>query len=262
MVRRAGLGLVALSAVACIEDMPVQPQASAVIVHCVLDPAMADQYVLVQQSLGTARSQRPLAGAQVTLRLPDGTTVVADELQDTVIATARFDQPRITSVYRLALAARGISLVPGAEYTLRVVTPDGTIVSGRATVPGAPATSSAADTVFLDRGRDTLSLSWPRVSPARRYEVVVIAQTSSFSVFADTAVSLPGTATDEALGPPAFVVGATQQLLVSAVDQNYYDYYRRDSDFYSGAGLISHLDGGLGLFGAVTRVTARIVVVR
>jgi FtsP/CotA-like multicopper oxidase with cupredoxin domain len=223
---------------------------------------MADQYVLVQQTLGTAKSQTPLAGARVTLSLPDGSTLTADELRDTVIATARFDQPRITSVYRFALAAHGVSLMPGAEYELRVVAPDGSVVSGRATIPGAPTTSTAADTVFLERSRDTLSLSWPRVSPARRYEVVVIAPTSTFSVFADTAVTLPGTATDEALGPPAFVPGATQQLLVSAVDQNYYDYYRRDSDFYTGTGLISHLNGGLGLFGAVTLVTARIVVVR
>jgi hypothetical protein len=40
-------------------------------------------------------------------------------------------------------------------------------------------------------------------------------------------------------------------MLVGAVDSNFYDYYRTTNDPFTGAGIISRITGGLGLFGSL-----------
>ena len=45
--------------------------------------------------------------------------------------------------------------------------------------------------------------------------------------------------------------GFRQDVLVAAVDSNFYDYYRTNNDPFTGAGIISRLTGGLGLFGSL-----------
>jgi hypothetical protein len=51
-------------------------------------------------------------------------------------------------------------------------------------------------------------------------------------------------------GDPVFPRGRPVEVLVSAVDMNYYDYYRAQSDPFAGAAP-SHLVGAIGVFGAV-----------
>jgi hypothetical protein len=43
-------------------------------------------------------------------------------------------------------------------------------------------------------------------------------------------------------------------VTVSAVDSNYYDWYRTRSDAISGEGLVNRVQGGLGVFGSLTRL--------
>ena len=61
--------------------------------------------------------------------------------------------------------------------------------------------------------------------------------------------------------PFVFVPGFVQRVTVGAVDRNFFDWYRSSSDPYTGSGLVSHLDGALGVFGAHVPVSsARLTV--
>src|SRR6185436_14405076 len=119
-----------------------------------------------------------------------------------------------------------------------------------------------APTLTIDRLRDTVSLQWPRVTGARSYQVFIRSSKREYSIFADTSLALPGTAQDIDGEPVAFVSGLTHELAVIAVDENYFDYYRRTSDPFTGAGLIMHLDGGVGVFGSAVTVARRTIVVK
>jgi hypothetical protein len=78
----------------------------------------------------------------------------------------------------------------------------------------------------------------------------------------DTSVALPGTLQDLDSGDDVFEPRLTHLLAVVAVDENYFDYYHRTSDFTSATGLVMHLDGGIGVFGSVVTVATRTIVVK
>ncbi len=80
-------------------------------------------------------------------------------------------------------------------------------------------------------------------------------------MFTDTSVVLPGTVRDQD-GNVVFVVGQTHQLAISAVDSNYYDYYRTASDEFTGTGVINRLHGALGVFGSIVPLMSRTIVVQ
>jgi hypothetical protein len=74
-----------------------------------------------------------------------------------------------------------------------------------------------------------------------------------FQVFSDTnAITLTGGLRNLDVDrlPLVFTPGFRQSVQIAAVDTNFYDYYRSVSDPFTGAGLISRMRGGLGLFGA------------
>jgi hypothetical protein len=48
--------------------------------------------------------------------------------------------------------------------------------------------------------------------------------------------------------------GFLQPVTVSAVDSNYYDWFRSQNGALTAQGLISRVDGGLGVFGSLVRV--------
>jgi hypothetical protein len=258
---------VACSLAACIEHTPTEPSANALIVHAVLDAASRDQYVVVQSTNGAASATFGVTGAVVTLQLPDGQTVRAAEERDSVHAIAPRTEPPLTTIYHFSLDRLGFSVIPGATYHLRVVVPDGRIVTGVTIVPSTvPVTVAEASQPFALRG-DTLRLSWPRVNGARSYEVAAISGRSSTAVFADTAIALTGQSSD-AFGNDLFshfgsaAQGTPYQVVVSAVDANYYDYYRRSSDIFSGVGVIEHLDGALGVFGSIVPIVMKQLAVK
>jgi hypothetical protein len=51
-----------------------------------------------------------------------------------------------------------------------------------------------------------------------------------------------------------FVPGFRQDMIIAAVDSNFYDYYRTNNDPFTGAGIISRVNGGLGMFGSIVNL--------
>jgi hypothetical protein len=257
LTRRA-LALVLLGASACVELEPVVPTALETLVHSVLDVSSRYQYVIVQEAWGSAAYQPTVLGATVTVTLPDSTVIAAVEMRDSTLVTNIAGVPNVPTVYRLPLGD-SIPLIPGATYWLRVATPRGHVVTGSTTIPVAVMDTTSGAPVEFEVTKDTFRLSWPRAASARRYEVFVRGQHTLYATFADTSVALPGWIRSQWTFERAFAAGTTQRVVVTAVDVNYFNYYRRSSDFFSGAGPLGHLTGGLGVFGSVVPVAARVV---
>lgn len=248
-IERACAAVLLLLAGACLEKDFILPTANELLVHGVLDAERSTQDIIVQETNGSIAGQRPVTGAAVTLTAPDGRVATATEVHDSTLVAVRFGQPKVTTLYRLSLAQAGMTLVPGGTYALKVVY-QGHTVTGSTIVPAlanAPLTLAAH--------RDTLHVSWNAVSHAYAYEVSVTTPTdgSVWTLLGDTLATMPG----DIRFP--FDLGVKQSITVTAVDRNYYDYFRRSSDTFTGAGLISHLSGGLGVFGSVARVTTQAV---
>jgi hypothetical protein len=73
-----------------------------------------------------------------------------------------------------------------------------------------------------------------------------------YRFFADTSVALAGTALTIA-GDMVFPPGDDVDIIVNAVDANYYDYYRAQSDPFAGPPP-AHLTGAVGVFGSIAPV--------
>lgn len=249
------------SAASCVDQTAISPSAEAIVVHAVLDASARDQYVVVQTTNGAITSQRAVSGATVIIVTPDGRALAADEVHDSTRYDVRSGEPRVTSLYRVSLDRYGVALISGAAYRLHVTLPDQREVTGSTTIPGSGSGALLDLPQTIARATDTLTLAWPRVSGAAAYDVSISSSRSSYSVFADTSIVLPGR-TDNTDGTPAFVGGLTHQIVVSAVDANYYDYYRRGSDLFTGAGPITRLTGAMGVFGSIVPLGRGTITVR
>jgi hypothetical protein len=289
---RVPLLLVALLGACEFGERTIAPGVERPVVHVVLNPSAASAAVLVERTLtGKANTQSalvvdptdpirsgggvPISGARVVVADADGNQVVAEEQR----MPAGGGQVVGTGVYRFTNVAvsqpsmpggappAGLRVVRGGRYALRVETPDGTVVTGEATVPGveADAPEPRFDRGFFNRDRDTLRLSWPAVPGARAYALQVETPYGAFYLFTDsTSFRLTGELRNlfaERL-PRVFQAGFTQYLYVAAVDSNYYDYYRSGNNVFTGSGLINRLHGGIGLFGAYVPLLSRVVFVR
>lgn len=246
---------------ACVDQFGVSPSANAVIVHAVLDASARDQYVIVQTTTGAVVSQKAVSGATVVILTPSGLALTAEELHDSTFFPVRSGEPRVTTVYHISLDRYGVSLASGSTYTLHVTLPDQREVTGSTTIPSSTPRAVLAVPATLTRANESLSLAWPRVTGATAYDVSISSARSSYTVFADTAVVLRGTA-ENSDGTPAFVAGLAHRITVSAVDANYYDYYRRGSDLFTGTGPISRLNGAIGVFGSIVPLASATVDVR
>lgn len=199
------------------------------------DPVVSDE--------GIAES-----GASMTLVAPDGTVFVARE-DNTTSSDGKGE-----GIYRFTLP--GSVLVRNATYTLNVRTTAGELLTAETSVPdGVAATTPSSGT--LDRTQDTLTLSWPASASARSYLVRIETPFGPRSFFTEsTSVRLPGMLrnVDRQELPHVFFPGFSQPVTVSAVDSNYYDWYRTHNDVVSGQGLINRVKGGVGVFGALVRL--------
>ena len=257
------VGVVVVASACELDKTAIPRTASQIALHGVLSASAATQVVLLERTrngsvqfvAASFELEDPIGsdegiaetGAIVTLRTPDGSVITATE-------DATTNGGKGQGVYRFALA--GSSLQRNASYHLSVITAAGQVLSAETSVPdGTAATTPTLGT--FDRASDTLLLSWPASPGARSYFVRVETPFGPRSFFTDsTHVRLPGLLRNvnvEEL-PHVFFPGFTQPVTVSAVDSNYYDWYRTHNDPLSGEGLIDRVMGGLGVFGSLVRL--------
>jgi len=272
--RVIALSGVCLAAACEFDARVVAPTARRVIVHSVLNPSAPSYSVLVEE-LHTGRvnvdddlpfrefdpiatgSGIPIGGAQVVIYNERGDSAVASE---DILAT------RSTGVYRFQNAtSAGVSslpLVPGARYFLKVTTPAGNVITGTTVIPVAVSNLSPLPLRF-NRDTDTLRLQWTRALAAKSYLIRVNSPRGPYHIFTDSlSIRLPGSLRNffVELLPSVFVPGFTQTLQLSAIDSNFYDYYRSANNPFTGTGLINHLQGGSGLFGALVPLETRSII--
>lgn len=249
--------LVTVAVASCVDHDPISPSANVLIVQSVLDLGATNQYVLVQRTNGLRASATFVSGATVTLRLPDGRAITAQEVRDTSINLAT-GQKQISLTYQFPLGRLGLALQPGGRYNLRVELPDGRVVTGATTVPNALPAPDAATTQPFNLSRDTVRFAWRAVPAARGYALSITSNARTHTVLSDTTIDFT-TETFRSADVGVFQTETTQHLVLSAVDTNFYDYFRSRTDEFTGAGLISHLQGAVGVFGSIVELDARTV---
>jgi hypothetical protein len=271
MRRGVRLGVVALAVVgACtFDEKAIAVPPPQIVVHAVLDPGVQEQQVLVERSLtgtvGIRDDMRfdaedpintgggiPVSGASVTISGSDRTL--------TALETTPAGKPPAygTGRYVTPFGAGGVR--PGASYVLTVRTPDGTVVTGRTTVPTTGAITPTTRLDLFNRDRDSLRITWREVAGARSYLVRAETPFGAFLLFTDsTHITLGGGLRNYFASSleRVFVPGFRQRVTVSAVDSNFFDYYRSRNDPFTGSGIIDNLDGGIGLFGSAVNINAR-----
>jgi hypothetical protein len=263
--RARGALLLVLALCACeFEKVGIPRTDSRIALHAVLSASASSQVVLLERTrngsvtilsppfdlVDPVMTDEGIAEPNASVRMvtPAGDTLAAVEDHIT-----RGDG-KGRGIYRFFID--GSALVRGAAYRLLVRTTRGETLSAETAVPeGAP--DVVREVRVFDRASEVVELTWPAVSGARSYFVRVESPWGPRSFFTDsTHIRLAGALRNvdvEAL-PRMFIPGFPQGVTVSAVDLNYYDWYRSQNNALTGTGLINRVDGGFGLFGSLVRL--------
>ena len=258
----AALALLVVLAGCKIEEVEIPRTKPRIALHAVLSATAPTQVMLLERTRTGSVTiigdpfelENPFVndpgiaelGATATLVAPDGQVFVGRE-DLTPGGTG-------TGVYRFPLP--GSSLERNGSYRLSVVTTGGEALTGETSVPGGVAAQLANERAF-DRSADALALAWPATPGARSYLVRIETPFGPRSFFtADTTVRLGGDLRNADISslPHVFIPGFPQAVTVSAVDSNFYDWYRTHNGELTGTGLINRVQGGLGVFGALVRL--------
>jgi hypothetical protein len=261
-MRRGALAAIlgTLVVAGCDLSSALRPTPRRAVVHAVLDAGSLEQFVFLEwahtgsQVVGTGSfgATDPIAGAQVTITAPDSTVMTAEPEID------QSSRLLVPGFYRLSLVKYVTLLTPGGRYALKVILPSGEEITGTTTIPAvAIPTATSLETL---RFCDTLRLRWARVPNAAAYEVRIQVRGSlpisgegdeigTHVFFADSLATIPGSITD-VRGNGVFFPGFSYDIVVSAVDANYYDFYRTLPDPFTPA-LPTKLRGALGVFGSI-----------
>jgi hypothetical protein len=116
----------------------------------------------------------------------------------------------------------------------------------------------------FNRDHDAVFAQWNRAPGARAYAVRIESPFGPFFLFTDsTAIRLTGELRNLFAGDlqRVFVPGFRQDMIIAAVDSNFYDYYRTSNDPFTGSGIINRVDGGLGMFGSIVNLNTGTLVV-
>jgi len=265
IVAASSLVATTLSSSCKIGEVTVSNTAPVIVVHSVLNPSVGAQLVLVERTLSGAitipdttfdpndpivtAGGVPVSGALVELIDSTGRSVRG--VEDVTVRT----DGRGAGVYRIATGFSGIPAIRlGMRYQLHVHTLEGEDVTAFTRVPAPEVTSSGALTRTFNRDRDTVNVQWSPTPKARTYAVRIESPFGPFFLFTDsTRFRLTGELRNLFAGDlqRVFIPGFRQDVLVAAVDSNFYDYYRTNNDPFTGSGIISRVNGGLGLFGAL-----------
>ena len=262
-LRRFVTAVAAIALASCtFGEVTVPRGESRLVVHAVLNPAYLTQVFLLERTLtggvtidtlvpfdpsDPVRSGRgvPVSGARIVLS--DGAS------QLVAVEDRTPGSPRGAGVYRVRLTSVN-ALRPGTRYTLQVTTAEGDTVIGHTTIPLATPQAVTGSSRPFNRDRDTARYAWGEIAGARAFQASVQTPFGAYRMFQESlTVRLPGSLrnifADEI--PRVFIPGFEQEVVIAAVDTNFYDYYRSRNDPFTGSGMVTHLEGGLGVFGSV-----------
>jgi hypothetical protein len=234
---------------------------AGIVVHAVLNTIAPNQVVLVERTLvGAANipdtsfdSTDPIVSAGgipiigATVEIIDSLGRVTRGIEDRTLLTTG----KGNGVYRVPMT--GASLVLGARYQLRVRTTSGEEVTAFTRIPRADVRSSGGLSRTINRDHDVVNVQWTASQTARMYAVRVETPFGPFFLFTDsTHVRLGGDLRNLFADDlqRVFIPGFRQDIVVAAVDSNFYDYYRTNNDPFTGSGLINRVNGGIGMFGS------------
>ncbi len=160
----------------------------------------------------------------------------------------------------------------GVVYTLLVTLPDGRMVKGKARVPLVPKiTAPAPNTKVSNATASQTFVHWETDPEGVAYQIFFLARfASNFNVYQD----LFGGKNYIVKAPPATLDGISRHVFfqkehyqpiatirVMAMDRNYYDYLRLDTDLAQLTGnSLNLLEGGYGFFGAVNLDSVDVVL--
>ena len=255
-----------------LNSIEVPTTASQVVVHGVLNPSATSQIILLERTLTgevdiadtpfdaadpiLSAGGIPIIGA--TVEIIDSAGKLVRGVEDrTVNPTGKG-----SGVYRVPMS--GPSLMVGARYQLHVHTLEGEDLSAFTRIPSAADRSTGGLTHTINRDHDEVATQWKPVPGARSYAIRIESPFGPFFLFTDsTAIRLHGDLRNLFAGSlqRVFIPGFRQDIVLTAVDSNFYDYYRTNNDPFTGAGIISRIDGGLGLFGSVVNLNTGLLTV-
>lgn len=244
-----------------LDKTPIAPTTPQIALEGVLNPSASSQVVLLERTRAglvyvisppndtedpvTSDEGIPETGATVTLLTPNGRAIPATEDSDV-------NGGKGQGVYRIPLS--GDSLVRNQPYHLRVQTVGGQTLIAVTSVPDGIATRNGIVYPAFDRLHDVFSTSWTASATAKSYFVRVDTPFGPRQFFTQsTSLELPGMLRNADVQelPHLFFPGFAQTVSISAVDSNYYDWFRTHNDVISGEGLIDRIEGGVGVFGSL-----------
>ena len=238
----------------------------SIVVHAVLNANATSQVILVERTLTGAIPVHdtsfnaadpivsdggiPVTGAQVEIIDSAGTARPA--VEDLSVSTNGTG----AGVYRVVLPG-GLRL--GARYQLHIVTPQGEQVTAFTRVPFPEFASTGALSRTFNRDHDSLVVQWKRAAAARAYALRIESPFGPFFLFTDSlSFHMNGDLRNLFASdlPRVFVPGFRQDVLIAAVDSNFFDYYRTNNDPFTRSGIISRLNGALGMFGSMVTLNS------
>lgn len=241
-----------------LETVSVAATPPSVVVHAVLNPGAAEQVVFLERTLTgssavgdprfdpsdpiTSSSGIPIEGATVEIVDSSGVAVRGVETEHGV-----YHVPILGGLLRL-----------GTRYQLRVRTQDGKDVTAFTRIPAPEVATTGGLTSTINRDRDTVNVTWRSADRTRAYAMRVETPFGPFFLFTDSLhVRLTGDLRNLFAGQlqRVLVPGFHQDILIAAVDSNFFDYYRTNNDPFTGSGIISRINGGIGLFGSLVTLT-------
>jgi len=243
----------------------------SIVVHAVLNPSVSTQVILVERTLTGAIPVHdttfnpndpivsdggiPVSGARVEI------IDSAGSVQSGVEDLKTLNNGQGAGVYRVPFPN---SLRLGMRYQLHIVTPQGEEVTAFTRVPFPEFASTGALTRTFNRDRDSIAVAWKRVPAARAYALRVESPFGPFFLFTDSLrFRLMGDLRNLFASDlqRVFIPGFRQDVLIAAVDSNFFDYYRTNNDPFTGSGIISRLNGALGMFGSMVTLNSGTVTV-
>ena len=264
----AGIALVSTIASCDIGTVNVPSTTPGVVVHAVLNPSASSQVVLLERTLtgsitipdtGANRGADPIVSdggipiSGATVEIIDSTGRTVRGIEDATTNTSH----QGLGVYRVQIP--GSSLVLGGRYRLHVRTAQGEELTASTRIPKPAVRSIGGLNRTFNVDHDVSIPQWQSVPGASSYFVRVETPFSPFLAFTDsTRFQFTGQLRNlfsEDLRH-VFQPGFRQDILIAAVDSNFYDYYRTGNDPFTGSGIINRVVGGIGLFGALVTVSS------